>query len=129
MIIRLPYPDPVLFPNRRNGHSYHKTHAAKVKARDGAFWATKEVCKAFSDHGGYIALSLLFIAPDKRRRDWDGLVGAFKACQDGVASALGVDDHRFKPVLVDWIQGGKPGCVVVAVGVQIVSSTQIADGP
>lgn len=39
-------------------------------------------------------LSLTFCPPDRRKRDDDNLVAAFKAGRDGIAQAMGIDDHR-----------------------------------
>lgn len=119
MIVKLAFPSPLLFPNRKHADHWTKAHAAKVKARDDAFYATKQVTSGYKPPAGYIPLSVLFVTPTRVRRDWDGMAGAFKASQDGIALALGIDDSRFKPVLVDWIEGDKPGAVIVAVGVTI----------
>lgn len=123
MIIKLPFPAPSLFPNRKHADHWTKAHAAKVKARDDAFYATKQAIgpvktaySAFSGTDGYIPLSLLFVTPTRVRRDWDGLAGAFKPSQDGIAAAMGIDDSRFKPVMVDWAPGKRPGCVIVTIG-------------
>ena len=126
MIVKMPFPDASLFPNRRNGQHWGKTNAAKEIAKDGAYWATKEACAGYVPPDGFIPLSVLFVTPTRHRRDWDGMAGAFKAYQDGMAAALGIDDSRFKPVLVDWVEGKKPGACIVAVGVQIISSQVVA---
>lgn len=126
MIVKLPFPSPLLFPNRKHADHWTKAHAAKVKARDDAFYATKQAAKAFKPTDGYIPLSVLFVTPTRVRRDWDGMAGAFKASQDGIAQALGIDDSRFKPVLIDWVEGDKPGACIVAVGVAINEIRDIA---
>jgi hypothetical protein len=36
-----------------------------------------------------------------------------------------VNDNRFHPILIDYIKGDAPGAMIVAVGVQIVSSQVI----
>jgi len=46
-------------------------------------------------YDGPISFALMFYPPDKRKRDDDGLVAAFKAARDGIADALKVDDSRF----------------------------------
>jgi crossover junction endodeoxyribonuclease RusA len=60
-------------------------------------------------------LSVTFCPPDRRRRDDDGMIGAFKAGRDGVADALGCDDHTFRPTykFADPVKGG---AVVVEIG-------------
>ena len=37
-----------------------------------------------------------FFPPDKRKRDFDNMIASFKAGQDGLADAWGVDDSLFK---------------------------------
>ena len=40
-------------------------------------------------------LSVWFYPPDKRPRDRDNMIAAFKAGQDGIADAMGIDDRNF----------------------------------
>ena len=125
MIIKLPFPAAELFPNRKNGKHWAVTSAIRQAQKDAAYWSTK-ASGAFECQSVYIPLSLLFVAPDKRHRDCDNMLAAAKALLDGVALALGVDDSRFKPVLVDWVHGtDKQGALVVAVGVQIQSGVNL----
>lgn len=44
---------------------------------------------------GKMVFSIEFCPPDRRRRDDDNMLAAFKAGRDGVADALGVDDNKF----------------------------------
>ena len=129
MIISLPFPDAKLFPNRKAGKSYHFSHDAKVSAREGATKATYSALDAFETlpewGSSLIPLSIVFVAPDKRRRDLDGCLSAVKSALDGIARALQVDDSRFRPILLNYIAGDAPGATIVAVGVQIVSSQVI----
>ena len=37
-----------------------------------------------------------FYPPDRRHRDDDNMISAFKAGRDGVADALGINDKRFR---------------------------------
>jgi crossover junction endodeoxyribonuclease RusA len=120
MIIKLPFPDASLFPNRMRG-SFHNSTDAKQKQRDAAFYITK-AAGAYKPESGHIPLSLLFVMPDKRNRDCDNMLAASKWLLDGMAKALGIDDKRFKPLLVDWVHGSAPGALIAAVGVSIVSS-------
>lgn len=39
---------------------------------------------------------MTFYPPDRRYRDDDNMISAFKHGRDGVALALGVDDRRFR---------------------------------
>ena len=129
IVIRLPYPAPELFPNRKNGTHYRATSAIKQKQNSDAYFATK-AAGAYVAPDGYIPITCLFLAPDNRRRDGDNMLAAAKALLDGMAQALGVDDSRFKPISVDWARGpDKVGALIVGVGVQIVSAVDIGKLP
>lgn len=67
---------------------------------------------------GYIPLSLVFITRTERRTDLDNMLAACKPMLDGVALALGIDDSRFAPIVLDRGGLAKPGAVVVGIGVQ-----------
>ena len=125
LVIRLPWPDSRLAPNRKNGKVWQSSLGAKVSARDAGFYAAK-AAGAFTARDGTIPLSILFLAPDKRRRDLDGLLSSMKPALDGIASALGLDDYRFAPILVDRAPGPKGGAVIVAVGVTVQSFMEVA---
>lgn len=125
MIVKLPFPASALFPNRRLGQHWAKTNVSKVWAKDYAFYATKAVIGTYVPKDGPIALSVVFCPPDKRRRDADGMLSALKHALDGVALALGIDDSRFRPILIDVGPVAKNGCVIVAVGVQIVQGIEL----
>ena len=128
VIIRLPWQSSSLAPNRRNGKHWTATHAAKAAARDHAFMIGCLAAKAaegFKAPDGDIPLSILFLTPDKRRRDLDGLLSSMKPALDGIAQALNLDDYRFRPILVDRAPGPKGGAVIVAVGVTIQSFTEV----
>jgi len=41
---------------------------------------------------------------------------------------LGIDDSRFRPVLVDWVRGpDKVGALIAGVGVQMTLAVEIFD--
>lgn len=129
MIIKLPFPHASLFPNRKNGAHWAKTNDMKESQKSHAYFATKAAGE-FVDPTGYIPLSLLYLTPDKRHRDCDNMLAASKALLDGVALALGIDDKRFKPILIDFAQGpDKVGTLIAAVGVQITSGIEFMDLP
>lgn len=127
MIIRLPFPFPALFPNRKNGKHWTVTKEIKAMAREGAVEGTKMASGAFSDNGKDIPLSIVFIAPDARLRDLDNCLAAAKPQIDGIADALGVNDKRFRPILLNYVAGDKPGAMLVAVGVQITTTMEVSD--
>ena len=126
MIIRLPFPAPGLFPNRKNGRSWKGSQDAKTTARDGAWALTKQAKGAWKDPGGAIPLSLIFVAPDGYHRDLDNCLAASKSMLDGLALGLGgIDDERFRPIILDYIKGSKPGALIVTVGVRITTSSNL----
>ena len=101
----LPYPPAILNPNRK-AHWAKKSSAAKKYRTD--VWA---VCKSmgFSSR----RFSITFHAPDGRRRDLDNVIAAFKAGQDGLSDAMGVDDSEFRPSHRMGEPWPKRGAVVV----------------
>jgi crossover junction endodeoxyribonuclease RusA len=128
MVIRLPFPAAELFPNRKNGTHWTKTKAVKDGQRLAGMLCTKAAMQDQAAHNWpeFIPLSLVYMLPDKRKRDADNMLAASKALLDGMAEALGVDDSRFRPVLVDWMPGHpKVGALVVAVGVTIRSGVNL----
>jgi crossover junction endodeoxyribonuclease RusA len=60
-------------------------------------------------------LDITFMPPDRRRRDLDGMLGAFKHGIDAIASVLCIDDYEFSLSLRrgEPIKGGK---VMVTIG-------------
>ena len=89
----LPWPPSALSPNARI--DWHKK-APIAKAYKHACWAlTKEAGLVVPDSPN-LALWLDFYPPDRRARDDDNLVAAFKSGRDGLALALGIDDKRFR---------------------------------
>lgn len=125
MIVKLPFPPASLFPNRKGGKHWTTTQAARTASRNGAWALTREAIGAWVAPEGKIALSIVFVPPDGRRRDLDNCLAAAKAQLDGVALALGVDDRRFSPLLIDMAGPGKPGAMLVAVGVEIRSGVNL----
>lgn len=117
LTIKLPWPDAMLFPNRRRG-SFRKFQPIIEAARDTGFYAAKQALgRNVFPVTGRTPVKLTFAMPDKRNRDWDGLAGAVKHHMDGIAKALGVDDRLFRPVMVDdCLDTGKQGFVLVEIG-------------
>ena len=108
--ISLPWPNPVLNPNQRP-HWAVKAKAAKAAKQD-AFYATKEAAPVINKDKKIHAW-IYFYPPNKRKRDDDNLLSAFKPYRDGIADALAVDDSLIQshPVLLDEVRRG--GRVVV----------------
>ena len=120
MLVTLPWPHKDLSPNARK--HWAALSVAKKKARETAHYATLEAAgsrmgefRASLAGEGRIALTVTFYPPDKRRRDDDNMVAAFKASRDGIADALQVDDRRFRPHYY-FEDAAKPGRVEIAIG-------------
>lgn len=61
-------------------------------------------------------MHIQFRAPDRRRYDRDNLVARMKAAIDGIADALGVDDHLFASGSHEvGADPGSEGCVIVTI--------------
>ena len=100
-MIVLPWPDKRVFPNAKN-RKHWRSYAPAVKAdrEMGKFFTLEQMSpkarQSVKEGEGHIAMTVTFFPPDKRRRDDDGCIGGFKHLRDGIADALGVDDHRFR---------------------------------
>lgn len=90
----------------------------KQKARTAGLTLTKTALGTHKiDLSEKEPLRITFYAPDRRRRDVDGMHGAIKHHLDGIAQALGVDDSIFRPVVIDVdLDPAKKGFVLVEVG-------------
>lgn len=113
--IVLPFPSADLNPNRKNGRHWGATHASKTKARDAAYFLTMQA----QAQGGKVTaprtLELVYIAPDKRRRDLDNLLASSKQNVDGICLALGIDDHVFDEVTIKRGYRKNDGALIVRV--------------
>lgn len=118
MIIKLPWPDSSLNPNRKNGRHWGATKEAKDKRMADARWvALVELRKSgYVPPVGRLSMSLTFCQPDKRRRDMDNLLASMKSDLDGISQALGLDDQHFDPLILKRGEPIKGGCVLVEVG-------------
>lgn len=127
LIVRLPFPDKSLMPNKKNGNHWAKTNNAKnIQKFDGYVLTMQALDQAGpQEWTENIPLSLIYMMPDKRHRDLDNLLAASKAIIDGIAQAIGVDDKRFKPILVDSVLGPKEGGLIAAVGAKIESMVSL----
>ena len=119
MKVRFPWPDPKLFPKAKKKHFWAVIAPIAKDAREDAYLDTMAALPiaartAYEDTDHKIHLKVTFIEPDRRKRDDDGMIGAFKHARDGFADALGVDDSRFRcSYHFDGPQ--KPGAIIVEV--------------
>lgn len=108
-LIELPWPAPILFPNAKKKHHWSKVGKAAKLARSFA-WVIALEAKA----RGRIQ-EVQFYPPDRRVRDDDGMIGAFKHYRDGIADATKIDDRNYRPTytFLEPVAGGK---IVVTIG-------------
>lgn len=103
MIVTLPWPDKLLWPNGPTGNKFQVARLKK-KFRHDAEWATIEARgKGFQHDGGEIPVTLIVYAqqygplPDK-----DNCVAAVKLALDGIAKQIGVNDKHFAAPIVEF---------------------------
>ena len=92
-VVTLPWPPKGLSPNAR---THWRAKAPIAKAYKQACWALTLEAGVVVPDSPKLALWLDFVPPDKRHRDDDNIIAAFKSGRDGVALALGIDDKRFR---------------------------------
>lgn len=119
--ITLPWPPSILSPNAR---THWAVRARAVKAyRMACAWqaleqTTSEQRQAMRP-ADRLRVHVVFVPPDRRRRDADNCLAAVKAGLDGLADALGVNDHRFVLSSELLINGEIGGMVRVSVRVSV----------
>lgn len=107
MIVELPWPPKELTPNfKRRKHWSFSLKPTKQYRQTCCALALVAGARKTGDKFG---MMIAFFPPDRRKRDDDGMIGAFKAGRDGLADAIGVDDHVFRPTYSfgDPVKGGK----------------------
>ena len=107
--IVLPWPPKELTPNFKRRKHWSAYQPAAKRYRADCYWLTK------AEKARGVILSVTFYPPDRRKRDDDGMIGSFKAGRDGVADALGCDDHHFRPSY-HFAEPRKGGAVEVEIG-------------
>ena len=93
MMISLPYPPTTLSPNARK-HWAVKSRATRGYRYDCAMSAKSQGLGKLE--GDMLYLRVIFCPPNKRRRDYDNAIAAFKAGQDALADVTGIDDSNFR---------------------------------
>jgi crossover junction endodeoxyribonuclease RusA len=74
-------------------------NAKKRARRDGACAALEAIPareRIELRDAGALTARVTFNPPNKRRRDVDGVIASLKACIDGIADAIGLDDSMFR---------------------------------
>jgi crossover junction endodeoxyribonuclease RusA len=103
--VTLPWPPKELSPNAR---SHWATKSKAAKAYRHACWTLAKAAGIIApETPGRLHLWIDFYPPDRRHRDDDNMIAAFKSGRDGLADALGVNDRRFvcHPYVKDQIGG------------------------
>jgi crossover junction endodeoxyribonuclease RusA len=98
MKISLPFPDPSLMPNRKNGRHWSATNNIRQYCR----FLAKTSVPEMGILPEFVPLTVVFNSPDKRHRDLDNLLAACKSYIDGIADGLQINDKRFRPILIDF---------------------------
>ena len=89
----LPWPPKELSPNAR----VHWTkRSAVAKTYRAACYLLTNQSGLSVDWTGDVHAWIDFYPPDRRHRDDDNMVAAFKSGRDGMADALGINDRRFR---------------------------------
>ena len=107
--VTLPWPPRALWPNTKAHWSKRAPVAAKARAD--AMLLTR-AAGWIGLRAEPIPLRITFHPPNRIRRDLDGMLSAMKPALDGVAAAMGVDDHLFRPVL-DIGEPVRGGAVII----------------
>ncbi len=105
--IAYPWPPASLSPNAKR-RKHWRTYQPQANSYRRLCWAL--TCEGASVRTELSKIeSITFHPPDRRRRDDDSIIGQFKHGRDGIADALGVDDHSFRPAYQfgDVVKGGK----------------------
>ena len=91
-LIRLPWPSSKLSSNSR----VHWAVRAKATKgyREQARLASNESGLRMANHT-HAVLDFFFFPPDRRRRDAQNMPAMMKSAIDGIADAMGCDDHNF----------------------------------
>lgn len=93
MKITLPIPSKMLSPNART-HRWDRARVTKAHRQRSKVLTLQAI--GLDPTPTFSGYTLAFFWPDKRRRDDDNAQASCKAYRDGIADALGVDDHTLK---------------------------------
>jgi len=91
-VVALPFPPSSLNPNGRN-HWAALAKAKKIYRAECQMLAVSERNKYAFSADPKPRVVITFFPPNRRKRDRDNMIAAFKSGQDGVADAIGVDDY------------------------------------
>jgi len=97
IMLSLPFPNSALMPNRARKQHWSKTHGEYTALRDACFYLVK-LRGLELDPQKHYTVNLTFCPPDRRKRDRDNLLAAYKAGLDGMCLGLGIDDAIIHPI-------------------------------
>jgi crossover junction endodeoxyribonuclease RusA len=109
-VIRFPFPNSSLSSNSRKAHRWLTKE--REQAREIGFWLTKDARIRF-DGKNNLCLHLVICPPDRRHRDDDNIITAFKSYRDGIFKALELDDRLVRRTIIDWGDVEKDGAIYV----------------
>lgn len=119
-MIELPFPAKILWPNGRGHHM--AVHREFQKHKAWAYLATKAFLVRPFD-GSFRGLflrpvnwSATFYPKTFHKIDDDNARASLKAYQDGIASAIGIDDKHFAAPRIHFAEPVKNGRVVIVIG-------------
>ena len=94
-VLELPWPSRDLHPNQRC-HWAKKAKATKAARNDASWIAISSGVRTYDFAGlNELNVTLVFIPPDNRARDTDGMISSVKAYCDGIADIVGIDDSKW----------------------------------
>jgi crossover junction endodeoxyribonuclease RusA len=113
-IVELPWPSRDLHPNARV-HWARKAKATKQARSDAAWLALSSGVRTYDFAGAdRLGVTLVFIPPDNRARDTDGMISSVKGYCDGIADVVGVYDSKWV-LSIRREEPRKPGFVRVEI--------------
>jgi crossover junction endodeoxyribonuclease RusA len=114
MIVKLSYPDKILWPNGRTLKRNYLASTVKAHKR----WAYLAALEADTGQGWVEPVPIRITVHPKARGplpDADNCIAACKSYLDGIADAIGVNDRDFAAPLVSWGHRTKHGGFVIEV--------------
>lgn len=110
LCIELPWPDPILSPNKRP-HYHQKAKAAK-NARLNGFICCPSVV---TPEQGKKATRIRFYPPTAHKRDLDNMLSSMKSAIDGICDKIKINDRDLCPITIEWGEKVKGGKVIVEI--------------
>ncbi len=121
MIVRIPWPHKLLWPNGSMGTPKSRAGRAKMAKHDASYAAIEARQKyGLPTFDGEIPIKLLVYAkPKGPLPDKDNCIAAVKHSLDAIAAQIGVNDRRFAAPLVEFVKP-RIGVIEIVIGPQPV---------